>query len=107
MDMDDEMIERLILDGIVEFAGLDKDGEMLYSFAPNIEKLAPFIFEAIMNEHRNDVTALWQEGFLDMDVTKDNPVVKITPRALNEEALNSLPPHLRSVLEAIKHRMLN
>ena len=38
MNFNEENLEKLILDGVVEFAGLDEDGEMLYAFAKDLEE---------------------------------------------------------------------
>lgn len=101
MNFDDERLEQLILDGIVEFAGLDKNGEMLYSFSPDIQEKAPMLYEMMMAEHMNSIYILWEAGFLDMDITSPSPIVRITKKALDDDEIDKLDPRFRVVLEQI------
>lgn len=104
-DFSDELLEKLILDGIVEFAGLDENGEMLYSFAPDIAQKAPGIYEVMMDLRMKDVRQLWALGFLEMDVSEINPLVRITRLAFDTDALNKLDKDLLIALEEIKRHM--
>ena len=86
----EEWFERMILDGIVEFAGLDeKTGEMLYSFSPDIIEKNPEVFERVVSQIQQEIYILWEKGFLDMDIASDNPLVQITEKALNQQAIES------------------
>lgn len=105
LNFDNEYLEQLILEGIVEFAGLDDNGEMLYSFTPDLETKAPAIHKIVQELHMQDIYYLWESGFLEMDITANNPLVLPSERALDEEALNELPPALRLLLEQIKEAM--
>lgn len=101
-DFDDNMLEKLILDGMVEFAGLDNiTGEMLYSFTDKAIQSDPDFFTNTMESQIRDIYALWELGFLDMNIAEENPLVRITKLALNEEAVNSLPTDLRLALQQI------
>lgn len=101
MDMDDK-IEELILAGAVEVAGIDPDtGEFLYSFTDKIKEVDPIIAqksEELFNAH---VYLLWEMGFLNIDMTAENPVVSLMPKALNEDEVESLPTELRLILRSI------
>lgn len=105
MNFDDEQLERLILDGIVEFAGLDDNGEMLYSFSSDLEEKAPAIHKMVMEMHMQDIYYLWERGFLQMDVTLENPLATITPKALDDNSVSRLPKHMQIFLEQIKDAM--
>jgi hypothetical protein len=105
LNFDDEKLEQLILDGIVEFAGLDQDGEMLYNFSNDLETKAPAIARMVQELHMQDIYYLWQQGFLSMDPTESSPLVNITERALDEDAVRSLPKELQVLLEQIKEAM--
>lgn len=101
MNFNDEQLEKLILDGIVEFAGLDNNGEMLYSFSPDLQEKMPELYELVMETHMRDIYELWEKGFLSMDITSDAPLVRITEAALMPEAVETLEPYLRVALEQI------
>lgn len=105
MQFENEMLEQLILDGVVEFAGLDKNGEMLYSFSDDIKYKAPAIYKMIQELHMKDIYSLWEQGFLSMDATLANPLVTITELALDEESVSMLPDHLQLLLEQIIEAM--
>lgn len=105
MNFDDEMLESLILEGVVEFAGLDSDGEMLYAFSPNLKETHPILHEMINAIHMSEIYTLWELGFLSMDVTRENPLVKITEKALDEEQVENLDKNLRHALLEIMDSM--
>jgi len=105
MHFEDEMLEKMILDGVVEFAGLDKEGQMLYSFTPDLETKAPEMFRIAQQLHMNDIYYLWEKGFLTMDATVANPTVNIAELALDADEVAKLPDHLQLLLEQIMEAM--
>lgn len=105
LNFDEEHLEQLILEGIVEFAGLDKNGEMLYNFTSDLETKAPGIHRIVMDLHMQDIYYLWEQGFLSMDATQANPLVKPTLKALDSDAIEGLPDHMQLLLEQIKDAM--
>lgn len=105
MNFSEEHLEQLILDGIVEFAGLDKNGEMLYNFAPDLEQKAPEMHRLVQEMHMQDIYYLWQQGFLSMDITASAPLVTITKKALDDSELDKLPEQLRFLMEQLKEEM--
>lgn len=105
MDFRDEVLEKLILDGIVEFAGVDKNGELLYSFAPDIADRAPGIFELVMDMRMRDIRDLWAMGFLKMNIEEPNPTVTLTSKAFDLDALAGLDQDLAMALDEIKDMM--
>lgn len=101
--MDDpEFFDKLILEGAMEFAGVDEEGEMLYSFTSKLEEVSPEMHQRVLGNVADEVNYLWSKGFLDMNVFEENPTVHITARALDREALEELPPYYRQLLELIK-----
>ena len=101
-DDSDEVLEKLILDGMVEFAGLDKKtGEMLYSFTEKAAESNPNFVEDVLNSQIKDIYRLWELGFLNMNIMEPNPLVKITEKALDEKEIDMLPTQLRLALEQI------
>jgi hypothetical protein len=106
MQFDDELVERLILDGIVEFAGLDKNNQMLYSFSDDIKDKAPGLYEVMIDYRMRDVRDLWALGFLSMNIDEPNPLVRITEKALDEAEIAKLDDDLALCLNDIKSAML-
>ena len=105
MNFDDELLEQLILDGIVEFSAMSDNGEMLYSFSKDIAEKAPAIYELMMAMHMQEIYDLWKLGFLQMDITQENPLVTITSKALDEDEVATLSDSLRMALNEIMNAM--
>ena len=100
--MDDEMLEKLILEGSVEPAGIDSQtGDMQYSFTSKLLELHPDIFESMVDAHVREIHALWERGFIDMDITASNPVVVVLPKSFVSEEISKLPPNLQLSLRQI------
>lgn len=101
--MDDKLIEKFILDGILEVAGIDAEtGEFLYSFTPKVKDVYPEIYDELQNNISKEVMSLWQNGFVSMDVTEKNPVVSLTDKAFIPEEVNKLTYELKYALSEIK-----
>lgn len=99
--MDEEFLDILILEGVVEVAGIDsKTGEMLYSFTKKILE-RPELMAIITDTHVQEVYCLWEQGFLNMNMLEDNPTVRITPKALDDNEVDQLPLHLQIALRQI------
>ena len=99
--MDEEFLDILILEGVVEVAGIDsKTGEMLYSFTKKVLE-RPELMAIITDTHVQEIYYLWEQGFLNMNMLEDNPTVRITPKALDDNEVDQLPLHLQIALRQI------
>lgn len=93
---DEEFIDGLILSGAIEFAGLDaKTGEFLYGFTEKLKEVDANLHNKFMESFMRDVLMLWEKGFLDMDITSANPIVKLTAKAFDEREVSRLSQELR------------
>ena len=102
MEPEDKIIEQLILDGALEVAAVDMDtNELLFSFTDKLEVVNPQLHDAMFTYFYTDVMNLWQHGFLEMDVDSKNPIVKITPKALDLIEVNKLNSEEKNVLKEI------
>jgi len=91
MNEDDAIIENLILKGALEVAGIDIDtGEMLYNFTENLQNISPHLHNEFSKYFSSETMALWEYGFLDMDVTDTNPIVSLNKKAFDKEAISKL-----------------
>lgn len=101
--MEDNLnIEELILEGAIEVVGLDdKTGEFLYGFTNKLRDLYPEIYNEVQTHFSKEAMVLWQNGFLKMDITESNPIVSITPKALDQEEVDKLDPEIKSTLKEI------
>lgn len=97
-----DKIEELILSGALEVSGIDIDsGEMLYNFTDRLKDINPELFKDMSDYISTETMALWAEGFLDIDVTEINPMVKLTPKAFDDAEVDKLPKEKQYTLKEI------
>jgi hypothetical protein len=99
---EDDAIEQLILSGALEVAGIDIDtGEAVYNFTEKLIQVSPELHTEVSTYFSNETMFLWQEGFLDMDITEKNPVVRLTQKALDEIEVANLNKDKQYTLKEI------
>lgn len=102
----EEKIEELILAGAVEVAGVDPaTGEFLYSFTDKIYDVDPDMARNSEEMFNQSIYVLWELGFLNLNVTQQNPVVSLTEKAFDTDSSDRLPRELQSVLSHIIHAL--
>jgi hypothetical protein len=101
---EDKIIDNLILDGGLEVSAMDEDtGELLYSFTPKIKDLMPDLYQEHIQTVNSEVMNLWEKGFINLDLFAKDPIITITPKALNKEEINGLSKQERwSLFEIIR-----
>jgi len=105
---EDQVFEDLILKGALEPCGIDiETGDMLYNFTDKLKTISPELHNEFSRYFSTEVYALWEEGFLDMNVTENNPSVYITPKALNADEIKKLDRDKQYTLKEIIRLMLN
>lgn len=101
----DDAIERLILEGILEVSGIDSiSGEFLYSFTPKLQEVYPGLSGYVSDFINQEIMLLWQDGYLDIDFSKDEPMVKISEKSLDEREVAKLSLERQSFLRTIMQR---
>ena len=99
---EDDAIEKLILAGALEVAGIDIDtGEPVYNFTEKLIDVNPELHSEVSTYFSRETMALWQEGFLDMDITEKNPIVRLTQKALDEIEVANLNKDKQYTLKEI------
>lgn len=93
---------NLIDKGAVAFEGLDETGEPIYRFTEKLQEVAPDLYKMHMSMLNSEIMALWEKGFVDMDLFKENPTVKLTEKAFNKKAISELNETLQDFLKEIK-----
>lgn len=103
-DLDKE-IQRLIDGGALELSGIDeKTGEFLFRFTDKMKDFHKDLYVAHKNEVHKDVMYFWERGFIELDdFFTDNPVISMSTKCFDEEALLTLPEDRRAqLLDIIK-----
>jgi hypothetical protein len=100
---ENEMIEKLILDGGLEVAGVDsEDGSLLYSFTPKIKELMPELYDDHMNAVNAEILSLWERGYVDIDFLSKDPIVTLTLKSFDEEEVFKLTKREKWSIEELK-----
>lgn len=95
-------IDRLILDGGLEYAGKDPDtGELLYKPTNRLKDIDAKLSEDLSIYFSEVTLKLWEKGFLDMDITQKDPLVKLAPKSFDIQSIKSLDKNERVVIEEI------
>ena len=103
-----DIVDNLILNGGLEFAGKDSEtGEPLYRPTDRLKDLDNKLSEEMSIYFSEVVLKLWQNGFIDMDVTQKDPVVKLGPKSFDLASIKSLPKDERVVVEQIVKVLFN
>ena len=102
MNEEDKIIEELILAGALEACGIDMEtGEPLYNFTNKLEEVNPELHNEFFSYFHQDVMSLWSLGYIDMDVTDKNPMVKLTQKAIDESEVLRLDKGMQFSLKEI------
>ena len=104
MSEEDLILEKLILEGAVEIAGMDLEtGEPLYNITHKMKDVNPKLHDEFVNYFSSETMTLWEFGFISMDVTQKNPIVRLTKKALDPSAVSKLDKsHQYTLKEIIK-----
>lgn len=99
---EDDAIDQLILSGALEVAGIDiETGEPIYNFTEKLIEVSPELHKEIAIYFSRETMSLWSDGFLDMDITEKNPIVTITPKALDSSEVEKLSKDKQYTLKEI------
>jgi hypothetical protein len=97
-----EAIDNLILNGGLEFAGIDLEtGEPLYRPTSILKDIHPVLSKEMSSYFSETTMKLWEKGFIDMDVTIEDPLVKLSEKAFDIEAIKLLDKDEKTVIKEI------
>lgn len=98
-----EVVDKLILEGGLEIAGIDIDtGEFLYSFTEKLEELNPELHDNLKNFFYNEVINLWEKGFVNISFFDEDPIVTISDKGFDESKVKTLTKDQQNSLEQIR-----
>ena len=98
MDKKITKMDELILSGAMEVDSLSSSGDFLYRFTDKLKDLEPDIYKNIIKQMYQQVLYLWEIGFISMDVSQENPVITLTPKAYDQKSIDALPDFTRANL---------
>ena len=88
---ENEMIEKLILEGGLEVAGIDSEnGSLLYSFTPKIKELMPELYSDHLNRVNAEILSLWERSYVNIDFLAKEPIVTLTDKSFDPIEMSKL-----------------
>jgi hypothetical protein len=98
----DEIIDDLIAKGGLEFVGVDSEsGEALYRPTDILKSIDPKLSKEMSIYFSESTMRLWQKGFIDMDVTIEDPLVTLAEKAFDLKAIDSLDKEEKIIIQEI------
>jgi hypothetical protein len=59
----DAMVEHLIMQGAIQFAGIDNEtGEMTYSITDKLEEVNPYLYEQLRDQYEDHMFEMIRRG---------------------------------------------
>jgi len=104
---EEQLLLTLIDQGAVEFKGFDEEGEALYSFTHKLQEVHPELYALHTSMLNKEMMHLWENGFVEMDLFSDNPVVTLSPEAFNPAKVDQLDEDMKKFLLEIKRIILS
>jgi hypothetical protein len=102
MSKSNEIFDKLVLTGGLRFAGKDPEtGENMYIKTEMLKDIDPKLDLALGKYFSEMAMRLWEKGFIDMDVTDANPIVKLSEKSLDVDQVKSLDANERSALKQL------
>lgn len=106
--MEQEFIDKLILSGALQVAGIDSEtGDFLYQFTPRLKDISPELYNEHVNHVNGELMRLWEKGLLEINLADENPIVVLTNKAFDESELSKLSKEDRWGIEEIKRLLKN
>jgi len=98
----EKIIDDLILKGGLEFVGVDPEsGEALYKPTDILKNIDPKLSNEMSAYFSESTMRLWEKGFIDMDVTIADPLVKLAEKSFDANAISSLNKEERIIIQEI------
>jgi hypothetical protein len=100
------IIDNLAINGYIEVEGIDAEtGEFLYRVSDKLKETIPDLEKQLYDAFLAELYNLWVKGFVAMDFSTDNPLVKLTEQAFDEEKLKELSLEEKTALSTIMAAM--
>ena len=104
---DDELINKLILQGALEVAGIDSEnGEFLYAITSKMKDVMPDLYEDHLRVVNRDLLNLWEKGYVNIDLFLPDPIVTISEKGLDKNEISKLTKPEICALEEVKRLLL-
>lgn len=97
-----KMIDKMIMLGAVQVAGVDPDGQFRYSLRGSINDIMPDLYKVHMEEVHETMMHFWEMGFVEfLDMDRAAPRIKLTPKIMDRSAIERLNDDDREALRQL------
>ncbi len=108
MSSTDDIFNKLVLNGGLKFIGNDPEsGEALYVKTEMLKQIDPKLDDDLSSYFSEATMKLWENGFIDMDVTVPDPIVTLAEKSFNVDKVESLDKNEKLVLKQIIKALLD
>ena len=81
----DEILEYYIEIGAIEIAGVDKEGEILFSITEKAKEIAPELWESHQTHVDNTLVELYKKGLIEVEYDENlEAKIKLSPEAMED-----------------------
>ena len=82
-DEDNEKLAHYLEIGVVELAGMDENGELIYAIHESAKELAPELWEAHMEYVDRELIDLYQKGYVKVDYDENlEATISLSPEGV-------------------------
>lgn len=82
-DEDNEKLAHYLEIGVVELAGMDENGELIYAIHETAKELAPELWEAHMEYVDRELIDLYQKGYVKVDYDENlEATISLSPEGV-------------------------
>jgi hypothetical protein len=86
-----KMMDKMIILGAVEVAGVNEKGELRYSLSGSLDKVLPDLYRAHIDEVHEQMLHFWELGFVEfLDMDRSAPRIKLTRKVMDQDAVEKL-----------------
>ena len=108
MSSSDDIFNKLVLDGGLKFVGSDPDtGEALYIRTEILKNIDPKLDKDLSSYFSETTLKLWENGFINMDITMADPVITLADKSFDIEKVESMDKNEKLVLKQIIRVLLD
>ena len=98
-----DFFDQLILNGSIEVVGIDEDtGDFMYNITTKMKDFLPELYDEHLNKIDSDIKELWNDGFLEINLLEDNPMVYLSAKSFIDYEVDQLSEDKKQTLKEIK-----
>jgi hypothetical protein len=78
----------------------------MYTFNSKIQEIMPDLYREHLNEINREIMRLWEQGFLNIDLLSEDPLVTLTDKAFDDFEIEKISREEQIALIELKRLLL-